>query len=99
MLATPIVSLASFGGSCGLQRSDIEVHYNGKSQVHMTPPVNRTGSLGRLKRAPVSSAIAAYPVSSEMWSMPHMSTAKKEKPSAGGSILAEGSTPRAPGGS
>ena len=41
------------------RRSGIEVHCNSKSQVHMTPPVTRTGSLGRLKRAPASSAIAA----------------------------------------
>jgi hypothetical protein len=42
----------------------IEIHCNSKSQVHMTPPVNRTGSVGTSKRAPASSAItpaAAHP--------------------------------------
>jgi hypothetical protein len=33
----------------------IEVHCNSKSQVHMTPPVSKTGSVGTFKRAPASS--------------------------------------------
>jgi hypothetical protein len=83
MLATPIVSWASFGGSCGLQRSDIEQDWQ-LGQVEKSPCEQRYSSLSGL----VGDVIDAAHVYSQ-----------KRKPSAGGSILAEGSTPRAPGGS